>query len=77
MHDHIEIWRSYPAKSLALIKKHNIQYIAACPSEAEMEFYVDNNPKGLWSLLSTNAAPAWVEAMPDMGKGIKVWRVRN
>jgi hypothetical protein len=76
MHDHIEIWRSLPDKSFGFIKLHGIQYIAACPSQAELEYYVKKHPKGLWGLLAKGTPPAWLEPMPDMGKGIKLWRVR-
>ena len=75
MHDHIEIFRSAPDAAHAFIKAHAINYIAACPSEAEMEFYTENSPTGLWSLLKQGKAPPWLEPIPDMGKGMKIWRV--
>ncbi len=75
MHDHIEIFRSAPDTSLTFIKAHRINYIAACPGEAELELYAEKHPRGLWGLLSRGQTPAWLEKMPDMGKGIKVWRV--
>ena len=77
MHDHIEIFRSPPAVALALLKAHDIQFIAACPGEAELEYYAKQDPSGLWALLAAGKAPRWIEPMPDMGKGIKVWRVRS
>jgi hypothetical protein len=75
MHDHIEIWRSLPDKSFGFIKAHGIQYIAACPSEGELKYYAEKHPKGLWALLVKGTPPVWAKPMPDMGKGIKVWRI--
>lgn len=76
MHDHIQIFRLPPEASSALIKKHGITHIAACPTEGEMQFYAKKDPAGLWAQLKKRQVPAWLEPMPDMGHGIKVWRVR-
>ena len=76
MHDHIEIFRSTPDKARNIIARHGITHVAACTDEAEMRVYVRKNPDGLWSHLSRGQTPAWLESMPNMGKGIKVWRVR-
>ncbi len=76
MHDHIAIFRSAPETSRELIAKRGITHIAVCPSEAEMRFYVRKDPGGLWDQLAKGEAPAWLEPRPDMGDGIKVWRVR-
>ena len=76
MHDNIEIFRSAPDKARAIITKRGITYIAACPNEAELSFFVRKDPGGLWDQLSKGNVPAWLEPLPDMGKGIKVWRVR-
>lgn len=76
MHDHIEIFRSVPNKARDIVTKRGITYIATCPSEAEMQLYARKNPGGLWDRLSRGDAPAWLEPLPDMGEGIKVWRVR-
>jgi hypothetical protein len=76
MHDHIEIFRSVPDKAKAIIKKHGITHIVACPGEAEMRNYSRKAPLGLWHQLSQNKVPAWLEPLADMGDGIKVWRVR-
>ena len=77
MHDHIEIFRSSADKSRAIIAKRRITHIAACASEAEMTGYVKTDPKGLWARLAKGDAPDWLQAMPDAGDGIKVWRVRQ
>lgn len=76
MHDHIEIFRLPPDASHALIVKRGIQYVAACPGEAELGFYVKKDPKGLWATLAKGETPAWLEQLPDRGEGIKLWRVR-
>lgn len=76
MHDHIAIFRSAPDEARNIITKRGITHIAVCPSEAEMRNYVKKDPKGLWSNLAKGAAPAWLEPLPDMGDGIRVWRVR-
>ena len=76
MHDHIEIFRSTPDTARTSIAKRGITHIVACPSEAEMRFYVRKDPGGLWDRLSIGDVPAWLEPLPDMGDGIKVWRVR-
>ena len=76
MHDHIEIFRSAPDTARDVITKRGITHIAACPSEAELRYYVKKDPNGLWSQLAKGNTPAWLEPLPDMGDGIKVWRVR-
>ena len=76
MHDHIEIFRSTPDRARNFIAKHGITHIAVCPGEAEMAFYLKKNPGGLWDQLSKGKVPVWLEPMPDMGQGIKIWRVR-
>ncbi len=76
MHDHIEIFRSAPDKARNIISRRGITHIVACPSEAEMRFYVRKDPGGLWDGLSKGKVPAWLEPLPDIGDGIKVWRVR-
>ncbi|MEP7348334.1 MAG: hypothetical protein ABI668_00095 [Sphingorhabdus sp.] len=76
MHDHIAIFRSSPDTAHAIIMKRGITHIAACPGEAELGFYARKDPAGLWAQLSNGKMPAWLEPLPDMGDGIKVWRVR-
>ncbi len=76
MHDHIEIFRSKPEDAHALLKTHGIGYLAYCPEEAELGFYQKKDPAGLWAQINKRNAPIWLEPLPDMGKGIKVWRVR-
>jgi hypothetical protein len=76
MRDHIEIFRSKPDTAYSLMKARGIDYLAACPKEAELGFYAKKDPEGLWAQISKRNVPDWLEPMPDMGKGIKVWRVR-
>lgn len=75
MHDHIEIFRSQPDIAHALLLKRGITHIAVCPGEAELEFYAKKDPAGLWAVLKKGPAPSWLQPLPDMGEGIKVWRV--
>jgi hypothetical protein len=76
MHDHIQIFRSAPDISRALMKARDIDYLAICPKEAELEFYAKKDPGGLWGQIARRNVPDWLEPLPDMGKGIKVWRIR-
>ena len=76
MRDHIEIFRSPPTQAKAIIERRGLTYLATCPSEAEMLNYVHKDPSGLWAQLSKGNTPSWLEPLPDMGAGIKVWRVR-
>jgi hypothetical protein len=76
MRDHIQIFRLSPAAAYSLMKARGIDYLAACPKEAELGFYAKKDPEGLWAQISKRNVPDWLEPMPDMGKGIKVWRVR-
>ncbi len=76
MHDHIQIFRSDLAVAHRLLQARSIGYLAACPQEAELDFYVHKNPSGLWAQLSKGNTPSWLEPLPDMGAGIKIWRVR-
>ena len=76
MHDHIEIFRSAPDRSRSMIAQRGITHIAVCPGEPELANYVRKDPGGLWAQLSKGKPLEWLEPLPDMGKGIKVWRVR-
>lgn len=76
MRDHIEIFRSEPEASYRLMKARGITYLAACPKEAELDFYSKKDPEGLWAQIGKGKVPAWLEPLPDLGEGIKVWRVR-
>jgi hypothetical protein len=76
MHDHIEIFRSKPEHAHDVMKARGIEYLAVCPKEAELGFYQKRDPSGLWAQINNGNAPAWLEPLPDMGEGIKVWRVR-
>lgn len=76
MHDHIDIFRSPPDVSRRLMAARGINYLAACPQEAELGFYAKKDPKGLWAQISKSNVADWLEPLPDVGRGIKVWRVR-
>jgi hypothetical protein len=77
MHDHIAIFKSDPATAWQYLKAHQISYIAVCPKEAEMEYYQKRDPKGLWAILASGNWPGYITPMPDMGDGVKIWRVRG
>ena len=76
MRDHIEIFRSPPELAKSTIDRRGITHVVACPGEAELLYYVRKDPNGLWGQLSKGKTPEWLEPLPDMGAGIKVWRVR-
>ena len=76
MRDHIQIFRSAPDASRRLMSARGVDYIAACPQEAELGFYARKDPKGFWAQIKAGKVPVWLEPLPDRGEGIKVWRVR-
>lgn len=76
MRAHIDIYRLPPAQSHAIVQRRKVTHIVACSDEAEMKGYARRNPDGLWAQLAKGKTPDWLEKMPDMGKGLKVWRVR-
>lgn len=75
MRDHIQIFRSAPDQSHRLMKARRIDYLVICPQEAELGFYAQKDPVGLWAQVKKGRIPAWLSPMPDMGDGIQVWRV--
>jgi hypothetical protein len=77
MHDHIAIFRSPAGEAWRYLNKHQINYIMVCPNEAELSFYEQRDPNGLWAILSQGNWPGYLERLPDMGSGIKIWRVRG
>lgn len=76
MRAHIDIYRLPPAQSHAIVQRRKVTHIIACSDEAEMKGYAKRNPDGLWAQLVKGKAPDWLEPLPDMGEGLKVWRVR-
>ncbi len=76
MYDHIRIFRSRPDVSHTLLKARGINYLALCAGEEELAFYAKKDPNGLWGSIKRGDVPGWLEALPDRGEGIKVWRVR-
>jgi hypothetical protein len=77
MHDHIAIFKSAPDQSHAIVKQRGITHIIGCIGEGELNSFAKTDPNGLWAGLQKGISPAWLEPMPDMGEGIKIWRVRN
>ncbi len=77
MRDHIQIFRLPPAQSKIIALKRGINYIVACPNEAELSDYTHSDPKGLWPTLAKGQTPDWLVRLPDMGGGIQVWRVKT
>jgi hypothetical protein len=75
MRDHIDIFRLPPAQSYPIVKRRQITHIISCSDEMEMKGYVKRNPEGLWAQLAKRNAPEWLVPMPDMGEGLKVWKV--
>lgn len=76
MRAHIDIFRLPPTQSYEIIQRRKVTHIVACSGEAEMKGYARRNPDGLWAQLAKGNPPVWLEPMPDMGEGLKVWRVR-
>jgi hypothetical protein len=76
MRAHIDIYRLTPAQSRAIVQRRKVTHIVACLGEAEMRGYEKRNPDGLWAQLAKGNTPDWLEPLPDMGEGLKVWRVR-
>ncbi len=76
MRDHIQMFRSAPDESRRLMNARQIDYLAICPQETELGYYAKKDPKGLWAQIRKGNVPAWLQPMPDMGEGMKLWRVR-
>ena len=76
MRAQIDMYRLPEAQSYAIVRSRNISHIVACMGEAEMRGYEKRNPDGLWAQLAKGNTPDWLEPLPDMGDGLKVWRVR-
>jgi len=76
MRAQIDMYRLPEAQSYAIVRSRNISHIVACTGEAEMRGYEKRNPDGLWAQLAKGNTPDWLEPLPDMGDGLKVWRVR-
>ena len=77
MRDQIQIFRSNPDISRAMMLKRGIRYIAVCPDEAELGLYAKKDPKGLWAALSNAKVPDWLVSEGVFGDGIMVWRVKD
>ncbi len=76
MRDHIQIFRSAPEQSYRLMKAHGMDYLVVCQQEAELAFYAEKDPGGLWARIAKGDVPSWLSPLTDQGEGIKVWRVR-
>jgi hypothetical protein len=77
MHDNIEIFRSKADFAKTIIAQRGITHIAACADNAEMKGYLKTDPDGLWADLAKGKGPDWLLSLPDMGGGIKVWKVKR
>jgi hypothetical protein len=77
MHDNIEIFRSKADFAKTIIAQRGITHIAACADNAEMKGYLKTDPDSLWADLAKGKAPDWLLSLPDMGGGIKVWKVKR
>jgi hypothetical protein len=73
MRDQIDIFRLPPEQAKAIIDRRGIDYLAACPGEAELENYAQTNPTGLWAKIASGNAPDWLRYRGTFGKGIRVW----
>jgi asparagine N-glycosylation enzyme membrane subunit Stt3 len=76
MRDQIKLFISPPNGAHVIVASRRIEYIIACPDDAEFALYAKRNPQGLWGQMSKGQIPAWLERIPDMGEGIQLWRVR-
>lgn len=76
MHDHIQVFISSPETAHRLLQRRRIDYVALCAGEEELANYARKDPDGLWAQMAKGQVPNWLEPLPDIGKGIKVWRVR-
>ncbi|MEE9433265.1 MAG: hypothetical protein V3V15_03395 [Sphingorhabdus sp.] len=75
MRDQIRLFASSPDKAGQIVFARGITHFVICPDEAEMRQYLLRDPDGLWARLAKNDIPKWLQPMPDMGEGIKIWRV--
>jgi hypothetical protein len=76
MRDQIDLFRLPPDQAKAIIDRRGIAYIVACPVDAEMERYRKRAPLGLWGQIEADKAPEWLEYRGELGRGLKVWRVK-
>lgn len=76
MRDQIDIFRLPPEQSRAILKRHDIAYIVACPGEAEFDSYAAKNPAGLWAALAKGNTPDWLEYRGKLRGGPQLWVVR-
>jgi hypothetical protein len=77
MRDQIDIFRLPANDARKIIDRHQISYIVACDAEAEMVYYAERNPSGLWASIAKDAAPDWLSYRGQYGKGLRVWDVRR
>jgi asparagine N-glycosylation enzyme membrane subunit Stt3 len=69
MRDQIKLLISSPEYAHDIVASRRIDYLIACPGEAEYSLYAKRNPTGLWGQLSKGKTPVWLERMPGMGDG--------
>lgn len=75
MADQIRIFTSEPELAYDLIAARNINYIAICPDEAELNLYAAKHPDGLWAILSKEQKPDWLQPVHLRDSGLSLWRV--
>jgi hypothetical protein len=76
MRDQISIFRLPPDEAKAIMARHSIDYIVACPGEGELTRYRRKDSEGLWATIASGETPGWIEYRGKLGQGIQVWRVR-
>lgn len=76
MADQIRIFTYTPEKARILLETRNIDYIVACPNEAELEIYAKKHPQGLWAKLSAKQQPDWLQTVHLRDSGLLLWRVK-
>ena len=71
----IRMFTSSPDKARDILEDRNIQYIAACPDDDEMQIYTRIHPNGLWANLERGEKFQWLQPVHLRDSGLSVWRV--
>ncbi len=75
MADQIRIFTYAPEKAGDLLEARNIDYIVACPKEAELKNYAKKHPDGLWAKLAAKKQPKWLQTVHLRDSKLQLWRV--
>jgi hypothetical protein len=75
MRDQLDIERIPTEQSRALIAKHKIDYVIDCKILNYNKSSISPE-EDIWTALSKDNAPDWLEYHGTYGKGLRVWRVR-